>query len=97
MANGSRAGNRKSITGVDISPDERVALYAQGRYLPGDVAAGGIGTAAGSANGLIGPFVPPIIAEDDGGVVRLRLSPHLHLSEEKDLERTGARQWQISC
>jgi hypothetical protein len=61
------------------------------------VAAGGIGTAAGFAKGLMGPMVPPITAEEDGEMVRFRLSPHLHLSEEKDLERTGARQWEISC
>jgi hypothetical protein len=30
----SRAASRKSIKGVDISPDERVSLYAQSRYLP---------------------------------------------------------------
>lgn len=64
--------------------------------LAAQVAAGGIGTAAGSEKGLIGPMVPPITAEDDGEIVRFRLSPHLHLSEEKDLERTGARQWEIS-
>ena len=34
MANGDRAPNRKSIKGVDISPDDRVSLYAQARYLP---------------------------------------------------------------
>jgi hypothetical protein len=30
----ARAPRRKSITGVNISPDERVSLYAQARYLP---------------------------------------------------------------
>ena len=29
-----RAPRRKSITGVNISPDARVSLYAQARYLP---------------------------------------------------------------
>lgn len=61
------------------------------------VAAGSIGTAGGSANGLIGPLVPPIAAEDDGEVVRFRVSPHLNLSDQENRERTGARQWEISC
>src|SRR3979490_2326128 len=34
MPNGSRAAHRKSIKDVDISPDDRVSLYAQARYLP---------------------------------------------------------------
>jgi hypothetical protein len=32
-----RAPNRRSIKGVDVSPDARVALYAAGRSLPEDV------------------------------------------------------------
>jgi hypothetical protein len=35
--------------------------------------------------------------EEDGDLIRFRLSPHLHLSEETDLDQTGERQWQISC
>ena len=30
----ARASNRKSIQGVNISPEERVSLYSQSRYLP---------------------------------------------------------------
>lgn len=61
------------------------------------IAAGRIGAAVGSANGLIGSMLPPMTVEDDGELVRFRLSPHLHLSEDKHLEATGERQWQISC
>ena len=58
---------------------------------------GDISALAGSSKGLIGPLVPPVTAEGDGNRVRFRRSPHLHLSKDKQLERTGARQWQISC
>jgi hypothetical protein len=34
MANGDRGANRKGIKGIDLSPDDRVSLYAQARYLP---------------------------------------------------------------
>jgi hypothetical protein len=34
MPNGARAANRKSIKDVDLSPADRVSLYAQARYLP---------------------------------------------------------------
>jgi hypothetical protein len=61
------------------------------------VAAGRVGAVVGSAKGLMGTMVPPMTAEDDGDMVRFQLSPHLHLSEDKDLEYTGERQWQISC
>jgi hypothetical protein len=61
------------------------------------VVTGTLGTAVGSAKGLMGPLMPPFTVEDDGEMVRFQLSPHLHLSEEKDLELTGARQWEISC
>ena len=50
------------------------------------IAAGRIGAAVGSANGLIGSMLPPMTVEDDGELVRFRLSPHLHLSEDKHLE-----------
>jgi hypothetical protein len=61
------------------------------------VASGRIGAVVGSAKGLIGSMLPPMTAEDDGELVRFQLSPHLHLSEDKHLEQTGERQWQISC
>ena len=61
------------------------------------IATGRIGAIIGSPNGLIGSLVPPMVAEDDGELVRFRLSPHLHLSEDKQLERTGEREWELSC
>ena len=36
MANAPKASSRKSIKDVNISPDDRVSLYAQARYLPKD-------------------------------------------------------------
>ena len=60
------------------------------------IAAGRVGAIVGSAKGLIGESVPPVLAEDDGDVVRFQLSPHLHLSERKQLEDAGEQQWQIS-
>src|SRR4029453_6132513 len=61
------------------------------------VAAGRVGAFVGSPRGLLGSMLPPVTVEEDGEMVRFQLSPHLHLSEEKDLEQTGERQWQISC
>ena len=67
--------------------------------LAAQIAAGGVGVALGSAKGFVGASVPPVIAEGDAGSVRFRLSPHLHLSEDDQLQRTktGERQWEISC
>jgi hypothetical protein len=61
------------------------------------IAAGRVGAFVGSPRGLLGSMLPPVTVEEDGEMVRFQLSPHLHLSEEKDLEQTGERQWQISC
>jgi hypothetical protein len=62
------------------------------------IAAGRIGIALGSPNGLLGSMVPPMIAEGDGELVRFQLSPHLHLSDDEHLASdTGERQWEISC
>ena len=66
-------------------------------HIAAQVATGRIGGIVGSAKGLMGSMLPPMTAEDDGELVRFQLSPHLHLSEDKDLEQTGERQWQISC
>lgn len=65
-------------------------------YLAGEIAAGRVGGIVGSARGLIGSMVPPVIVDDDGPLVRFQVSPHLHLSEDEQLEQTGDRQWQIS-
>jgi len=61
--------------------------------LAGQIAAGRVGAVIGSAKGLLGAAVPPLIAEGEDDQVRFRLSPHLHLShDEEDL---GARPWEI--
>ena len=56
----SRAANRKSIKGVDISPDTRVSLYGQARFLPKDFK---------QESGLLLPFVTyfqdPFVAKLD--------------------------------
>ncbi|HKY22025.1 MAG TPA: hypothetical protein VJM31_12480, partial [Vicinamibacterales bacterium] len=65
-------------------------------YLAGEIAAGRVGGIVGSAHGLIGSMVPPMTVDDDGALVRFQLSPHLHLSEDTQMEQTGDRQWQIS-
>jgi hypothetical protein len=61
------------------------------------IAAGRVGTVLGSSKGMIGAMVPPMTVDDEGEYVRFQMSPHLHLSQAKDLEYTGDRQWQISC
>jgi hypothetical protein len=61
------------------------------------IAAGRVGAIVGSPNGLMGSMVPPMIAEDDGDLVRFQLSPHLHLSQDEQLQRIGDREWEISC
>jgi hypothetical protein len=65
--------------------------------LAAQIAGGRIGAVVGSAKGLMGPMLPPMTVEDDGDLVRFQLSPHLHLSEDEQLEYTGERQWEISC
>jgi len=65
-------------------------------YFAGEIAAGRVGGIVGSAHGMIGSMVPPMTADDDGALVRFKLSPHLHLSQDEQLEQTGERQWQIS-
>jgi hypothetical protein len=63
------------------------------------IAAGHVGNIIGSAKGLLGTMVPPLLASSDAdGVVRFRLAPHMHLSEVHQIEdETGEHQWQISC
>jgi len=65
------------------------------------IAAGSVGSVAGTGKGLLGTQVPPMIVEDDGGLLKFRLTPHLHLSsetsDEHQQENTGDRQWEISC
>lgn len=69
-------------------------------FLAAEIETGRIGPLLASAKGLLASRVPPMTADEDGEVVRFRLSPHLHLSEEAHLaeeEEIGERQWEISC
>jgi hypothetical protein len=63
------------------------------------IASGRAGAILGSPNGILATHVPPVIVESEGDAVRFHLAPHLHLSEESDIddEESGERQWQISC
>ena len=94
-------GGRERTGKIRQSWDEAIAEGQARRnamldYLAGEIAAGRVGAIVGSPHGLIGSMVPPVTVSDDGALVKFQLSPHLHLSEEKQLEQTGDRQWQIS-
>jgi hypothetical protein len=39
----------------------------------------------------MGSLCRPLIAEDDGGMVRFRLSPHLHLSDDAQTAGSNGR------
>jgi hypothetical protein len=62
--------------------------------LTGQIAAGRVGAVIGSAKGLLGAAVPPLIAEGEDEQVRFRLSHHLHLSHD-DEDDLGGRRWEI--
>lgn len=62
--------------------------------LADQIAAGRVGALIGSAKGLLGTAVPPLIAEGEDDQVRFRLSPHLHLSHD-DEDDPGARPWEM--
>jgi hypothetical protein len=62
--------------------------------LAGQIAAGRVGAVIGSAKGLLGAAVPPLIAEGEEDQVRFRLSPHLHLSHDEE-DPPGARPWEM--
>jgi len=62
--------------------------------LAAQIAAGRVGDVIGSAKGLLGAAIPPLIAEGEDDQVRFRLSPHLHLSHD-DEDHPGARPWEI--
>lgn len=63
------------------------------------IAAGRVGSLIGSAKGLMGTMTPPFLADTDtDGLVRFRLAPHFHLSEEHQLDdQSGDQTWLISC
>jgi len=62
--------------------------------LADQIAAGRVGAVIGSAKGLLGAAVPPLIAEGEDDQVRFRLSPHLHLSHD-DEDHPGAKPWEM--
>lgn len=62
--------------------------------LADQIAAGRVGAVIGSAKGLLGAAVPPLIAEGEDDQVGFRLSPHLHLSHD-DEDHPGARPWEM--
>ncbi len=62
--------------------------------LAAQIAAGRVGAMAGSAKGLLGAAVPPLIAEGDDDQVKFRLSPHLHLTHD-DEDDQGAQRWKM--
>lgn len=67
-------------------------------HLATQIAAGRVGTIAGSTRGLLASHVPPFVSESDGRTVQFRFSPHLHLSEDQHHDHDeGARRWEISC
>lgn len=64
------------------------------------IASGRAGAIPGTAKGILASCTPPLVADDDGELVRFHLSPHLHLSDDKtedETRETGARKWEISC
>jgi hypothetical protein len=95
---GKRArGGKTAELWTEAVSEGTARRYALLDHIAAQIAAGRVGSMVASARGLLGAMVPPLTAEDDGEMVRFKLSPHLHLSEAKDLEQTGARQWEISC
>lgn len=99
-------GGRRSRTG-QIAEDWAAAVTegeARRRelldYLAARIAARHVGPVVGSPAGLLGQMVRPMTVDDDGGLLRFRLTPHMHLSEKSHLDdeaATGERRWQISC
>lgn len=68
--------------------------------LAAQIAAGRVGNLLASPLGLATTSAPPMTAEEEGGQVRFRLSPHLHLcSHDQDelFADKGDRKWEISC
>ena len=55
--------------------------------------AGQLGRLPDGARGILGTQVPPFIAEENGDMVRVRLAPHLSLSEH---DHEGGYPWEIS-
>ena len=89
---GSRPyGGRRSRTG-QIAEDWAAAVTegeARRRelldYLAARIAARHVGPVVGSPAGLLGQLVRPMTVDDDGALLRFRLTPHMHLSEKAHL------------
>ncbi len=99
-------GGRRSRSGQVA--DDWAAAVAEGEarrtelldYLATRIQARHVGPVIGSPAGLLGGLVRPMTVDDDGGMLRFRLTPHMHLSEKAHLDveaATGERRWQISC
>lgn len=100
----SAYGGKRQRGGLVARAWQRAIAEGQSRRqalletLATQIQAGRVGGVVGSANGLLGTHLPPIVAEGQDGAIQFRLSPHLHLSEAHHLdEETGARSWEISC
>ncbi len=59
------------------------------------VKAGCIGNAIGSAKGLLGTKIPPLVSREVDGALRFELSPHFAIHDDSE-DYMGERQWQIS-
>jgi hypothetical protein len=80
---------------VDEGTNRRQALLDN---LARQIAEGRIGTLVATEKGLLGALVPPLVAEGDDGTVQFRIAPHMHLSEQHQLDDdAGARRWEVSC
>lgn len=60
------------------------------------IAAGHVGAALGSSQGMLGSHVPPLSVRQENGTLRFELSPHLHLSGEDHEYYEGGRRWEAS-
>jgi hypothetical protein len=70
------------------------------QHLATQIASGRAGAIPGASKGILASNAPPLVATEDGDLVRFQLSPHLHLSgdpSEEEPRDTGARKWEISC
>ncbi|WZO98069.1 hypothetical protein EP7_005122 [Isosphaeraceae bacterium EP7] len=69
------------------------------KEIAAQIAAGRVGVAIGTEKGFLGTRMPPLVAERLDGAVTFRRSPHLHLSEDAQIqeEDAGGRPWELSC
>lgn len=58
--------------------------------------AGHVGTTIGSGKGLLGTHFPPLTVQNQDGLLRFTLSPHMHLSGEDNEHYEGGPQWETS-